>query len=181
MGQPKPTDTPIAPIVFAAKQVEQPKQPDKRFDELSAVDKQAMLVSLKASLDKTRDAETGDQTDIAPLLRNIEDLVNGVTTDDMSATAFGNKFEVARANLRNQISGIDPAMYPPCDDRMTVKLPKSAKKHLMTKALEQDMTLSEYVIQSLNIVGELEGDEKIVLVAPRGHFLQRASLERAKR
>ena len=140
-----------------------------------------MLASLKTVLKGARDESEGGHDNIDPLLENIEDLIHGRTTVDKSQDAFKGKLDLARANLRDQMESIAPEMYPACDARMSIKLPASAKKHLMGKALEQDMTLSEYVIQALNIVGELEGDEKIVLVAPRGHFLQRASQERAKR
>ena len=174
--------TDIAPIQFGRpEEAPEPKVPEINFEDLSTEAKQEMLGALKASLKASRDEGLGDTHDVSPLLKNIEDLINGRTTIDKSATAFENKLELARANLRDQIEHIDPDMYPACDDRMTVKLPSSAKKHLMRKALDQDMTLSEYVIQALNIVGELEGDDKIVLVAPRGHFLQQASRERKRR
>lgn len=172
----------IAPIKFVApKQQPEPKEPEIKFEDLSADDKLAMLDSLKASLKAAKEDSESDQEDVSPLLANIEKLIRGDTTVDKTQESFQNKLDLARANLRDQMTQIDPDLYPACDDRMTIKLPASAKKHLMKKAIDQGMTLSEYVIQALNIVGELEGDDKIVLVAPRGHFLQRASRDRAKR
>lgn len=172
----------IAPIDFAKRSIDrQPAEPEIVFEDLSADAKLAMLESLKASLKSAKEGEHGDHDDISPLMANIEALILGKTDRDPAEDVFGNKLDLARANLRDQMNHIDPEMYPACDDRMTVKLPRSAKKHLVKKAIDQDMTLSEYVIQALNIVGELEGDDKLVLVAPRGHFLQQASRDRAKR
>lgn len=187
MGKPaqKSTEPDIQPINFDAPksevhQVEQ-VEPEIVFEDLSADAKFSMLESLKASLKAAREEGDGDQDDISPLMANIENLILGRTDKDSSQDAFKNKLDLARANLRDSIEHIDPEMYPACDDRMAIKLPASAKKHLMKKAIDQEMTLSEYVIQALNIVGELEGDDKIILVAPRGHFLQKASRDRAKK
>lgn len=172
----KPKSDQPQPIVFKpkTKPAAAPYEPDIKFDDLSAVDKQAMLDALRQTVQKAHALEEGG-TDVAPLLKNLEAIISGKASPASIIDPFANKLEMAKANLQDTIAEIEPSLYPPCDARMTIKLPASAKKHLATKALRQDMTLSQYVIMALNVIGELEGDEKIVLVAPPGNFLKQAS------
>ena len=182
MGIAAEKDQSVQPIEFGPrKDVEKPAEPSLNFDDLTSDEKLGMLDALKASLLAAKEGSGSSANDISPLMANIEKLVRGEIVEDKSGEAFGNNLDLARANLRDQMGQINPDMYPACDARLSIKVPKSAKKHLMKKALEQDLTLSEYVIQALNIVGELEGDDMLVLVAPRGHFLQQASKDRANR
>lgn len=182
MSNAKRDDDAVQPIAFGPrKEAEKPAEPSINFDDLTSDEKLGMLDALKASLQVAKEGNGSTGNDISPLIANIEKLVRGEIVDDHSGDGFGKNLDLARANLRDQMGQINPDMFPACDARLSIKVPASAKKHLMRKAMDQDMTLSEYVIQALNIVSELEGDDTLVLVAPRGHFLQQASRDRANR
>ncbi|MEL6758585.1 MAG: hypothetical protein AAFP81_19315 [Pseudomonadota bacterium] len=105
------------------------------------------------------------------LLKNIQDQLIGATNHDLAGESFKEMGALARLNAQTQTAHIPEDRFPACDATISLKLPRASKHHLQMKSLGRSISLSEYIVECLNMAARLDEDDHLILVRKRGGAL----------